>query len=818
MGAILPCVSGEELAAARGGRSSLPLRWAGVIAVVWVVLAGLGSLAPALARGSALGTYDIAAAYGIGRSSATPYNVIASDQVQQSAPWAALDWTEVHGGHLPLWNPYNAMGTPLLADFQSAGLSLPMLVAYAMPRRFAYDVTVIVKLIIAGTGLVFASRVLRLGWVAAAFAGTVGELSGSFSGWLGWPMAGVICWTGWVLGAGLLLAGGRRPRAALPLLAGAVAFAVYGGHPESVVLLAVTVTFPVVVALVAGVRRDGVAAGTRRLAALAGALLAGAALCAPLLLTGAQALHGSVHQARTGSAAFPLRILSGLIFSGYWGYPIRTSQYFGLSNYYETASFVGITALVLAAVGLLRRGRRPLVLGVGLSALVLGGILFAEPITRLVVALPAGKLIIWSRGLIPFDLVVALLAGVGLDAVLTGGRERATARLLALGAVAGAAVLAVYGYHDAHHPPAPAVAAHIRAASFAWPAIQAGVLLAAAPLVLAASRAGPRARPRAVTTAAARVGVAAVVASEVGFLLLGTPRLWSTSRTAFAVTPAIARLQATVGDQRVGFRCPNATQFADIGILPEANAAYGVAEAEMYDAVLPLSYLRTYARLTHTPAPPPNSGNFCVPVTTAAVGRAYGIEYVLEARGAPAPAGAVAVGRVGNEYLWRVPGASVVSVQPASAPLDAPSATPVAFGEKDPARLTLHLDAAAPSRLELHIGAYPGWHARIDGRPLRLRPLHGQQLQALVPAGRHTVVVTYRPSTLVVGLWLAAAAAVALVAGEIAAALLPGRRRRRRADRRLGAPSEASAAGEASRRPLTSLGERAWRNRQTRQV
>ena len=790
--------AGRDRPGARG-------RLAGLAAVVWVVLVGLASLAPALAHGPELGSFRVTRNFGMEAHVGlpAPYNPVASDQVQQTAPWVALDWTEVHEGHLPLWNPYSAMGTPLLFDFQSAGLSLPAIVSYAFPRRLSYDVLVIVKLLIAGTGLLFAARVMRLRWSAGALAASIGELSGSFSGWLGWPMDGVACWTGWVLGAGLLLAEGRRRRIALPLLAFSLAGAVYGGHPELLVITAVAVTVPVLVTLVASAWRHGHRALLGRLAGLSGAALAGAALGMPLLLPGAQLLGGSVHVSRHPYYGLPVATAVNLVFSGWSGYPLRGSEYFGFADYYETAAFVGLAALALVVLGLLRGWRRPGVAGLGLTAVLLGAIVWWGRMARLIDALPGIRLILWSRSLIPLDLLLGLLAGVGLDVVLdavgirpaalrqldgrasgdrTGGppsgepvpggghrrprheaQRRTTAWCFAGLAVAAAGVLAVFGYHEAVAPP-PGLAATIRDRSFVWPAAQAAALLLAAATLVRSTRQRSRGarRGRVRSQVLAATGVFLVVVTEIGFLLLGTPELWGSSTTGFHPTPAVTRLATIVGDQRVGFDCPDATQFADLGILPEANAAYGIAEAEMYDAILPLRYLSIYARLSRTPVAPPNSGNFCVPVTSAAIARDYGIEYLLKASGVAAPPGAVAVGTVGDEELWRVPGASVVTLQPIRAPLDDPAATAVGLSEADPARLSLHLDPPTASRLELHIGDFPGWSARIGGRRLPLRSLFGDELQATVPAGVHTVVVTYRPRRWVEGTWAAIAALVAL--------------------------------------------------------
>jgi len=796
-----------------------------------VVLLGLASLAPALAHGSKLGSFGVVRSYGIEATAGrpAPYDPVASDQVQQDAPWSELDWTEVHEGHLPLWNPYSAMGTPLLFNFQSAGLSLPAIVSYAFPRRFAYDVVVFMKLVIAGTGLLFAARVLGVRWRSAAFAASVGELSGSFSGWLGWPMDGVACWTGWVLGAGLLLAEGRRRRVALPLLAFSLAGAIYGGHPELLVITSVAVSVAVVVSVVASSSRRGVRTLLARIGTLAGGVALGAALGLPLILPGAQLLAGSVHVERGGYYGLPVRTAVDLIFSGWSGYPVRTSEYFGFSDYFETAAFVGLAAVVLVVLGLLRRWRRPGVAGVGLSAVVLGCIVWWGRVASWIDRLPGARLILWSRCLIPLDLMLALLAGVGLDALLSclaprnvlrspasaggpadavalaGGRAgdaarsegpaipaprvggstsgyaagrrgaRVTARWFAILAVLGAVVLAALGYHELVAPPGGAARA-IRDRSFAWPAAQAATLLVAAAALLVSTH---RSRSAAVHRRRSPLGVAGagtalMVAAEIGFLLFGTPRLWSSSHTGFAPTPAVARLASIVGDRRVGFDCPDATHFADLGILPEANAVYGIAEAEMYDAVLPLRYLSIYARLSHSAPAPANSGNFCVPVTSAAIARDYGISYVLEAAGSAGLPGGVRVGTVGGEQLWRVPGASVVTLQPLRAALDDTSATAVRVSEADPARLTLHVDPSSPARLELHIGAFPGWSARLDGRRLPLRSLYGDELQATVPAGAHTVVLTYRPRRWVEGTWAALAALVALAG--LAAGATPRRR------------------------------------------
>ena len=230
-----------------------------VIGVALLVGFAFLYIAPALRHGTSLGPFDFLSTFGLTATpNVKPYNLVALDQILQGQPWTALDWTQVHSAHLPLWNPYSAMGTPLAFNFQSAPFSLPALVGYLVPVRYAYTVGVLVKMIVAGTGVMFLCRVLRLSNLASVFAGAVFELSGAFTGWLGWPQATAMSFLGWVIAATVLLLE-RRPgqsRAqAVALLALALALSIYAGHPESMVMIFGAVAVVALVYLAAAVVR-----------------------------------------------------------------------------------------------------------------------------------------------------------------------------------------------------------------------------------------------------------------------------------------------------------------------------------------------------------------------------------------------------------------------------------------------------------------------------------------------------------------------------------------------------------------------------------
>ena len=145
----------------------------------------------------------------------------------------------------------------------------------------------------------------------------------------------------------------------------------------------------------------------------------------------------------------------------------------------------------------------------------------------------------------------------------------------------------------------------------------------------------------------------------------------------------------------------------------------------------------------------------------------------------PGPTGSVLVGKIGDEVLYRIPGASPATITPASStgtpPDDAPE-VPVHVSHPDPAAWSMEVRSTKPQVLRLRLTDVPGWHATIDGKALPLQPFAGVMLQARVPAGSHRIELQYWPSSFSVGMVLAAGAVFGLLAAPVVAWL---RRRRR---------------------------------------
>lgn len=744
-------------------RAVLSGHLAGLLAFLWFLVVGLAFLAPALWRGVHLGPYDLLGTFGLGTIAGTqPHNVVSSDQIDQMAPWATLAWHQVHSGHLPLWNPYSAMGLPLAFNFQSATFSLPLLVGYLFPSGVVYTVALVVKLVIAGTGVFFLSRVLGTGAGAATFAGTVFELSGAFTGWLGWPQSGTFCWLGWLLGAGILVLRTRR-WSVMALFAVSLAFATYGGHPEALAISLVVVGIVLAAVLVSNIVTSRNWRPIRSIGHMAVASLLGLALASPLLLPGAQLISRSVRSGSGGSYVLPTGSALNFAFAGYYGFPILHSQYFGPFNYYESACYVGLIVLVLALVALWYRWRRIEVTAMAALTLGLGLIVFTIPGAKWVVRLPGLHQIIWTRAVVPMDALLAVLAGFGLQAVLDdGGRRRLQWRLAVVVGLAAVAMGVVYLH--SHSQSLSAAQAAIRRHSFLWPSLSALALVVVALALPLATRARGRHKEgrngRAVVVAAAWL----LAGVELAFLLTASPQLESSSSSGFVPTAAETRLLQIVGTARVGFSsCTSLTAPPSLGILPEANAAYGLAEVAAYDPILPKKYLSTWSRASGV-ASVPTEGGFCPSMSSGSLARQFGVSYLLTPAGAPAPSGTILVGTVGGEGLYRVPGAGIVTVVPDTAgPATTGSAVPIGYAGTG--TITFAVDATGPSTLRIHVTDLPGWSATVDGHPLALHNFDDIMMAATVGPGHHQITLRYWPRAFTVGLVLAALALCVVVLG-----------------------------------------------------
>ncbi|MBK8031949.1 MAG: YfhO family protein [Chloroflexi bacterium] len=151
----------------------------------------------------------------------------------QFYPWRHLAAELLRDGILPLWNPYNGAGAPLLANYQSALLYPPSWISFVLPLEWTMSLTAVVHLWIAGwgmwrlTGRLGASDLGR-GVSMFAFALTNYLVARLFT----FPIIEAAAWLPWIAWAalGVLTTGKRRQVVWLALFA---ALQLLAGHAQT---------------------------------------------------------------------------------------------------------------------------------------------------------------------------------------------------------------------------------------------------------------------------------------------------------------------------------------------------------------------------------------------------------------------------------------------------------------------------------------------------------------------------------------------------------------------------------------------------------
>ena len=546
-----------------------------------------------------------------------PENGLLGDPVWQMHPWLEWNRAQLSRGDLPVWNPYNGGGTPHLGNLVSAVLSPFTVPFYVLDFRVALVLAAALKLLVLGLFTYLFLRRIGL----THLAGLVGSVAFAFSAyhvlWLNWPHPGSVL----VLPAGLWCAevalratAPGRARVAWAGYALAVAASILAGHPETVFFAWGLLLVYVPLRLLLARDMEGRRAQVGHFAA---ATVLGVTLTAVQLLPFAEYLESSTAYAQGATRAashYNVRLSVLHAFPDLFGAPAH--RYYDpdhlagslippegkppSSNYNEAVSFyVGLTALLLAGLGLVSVLRRPSFPLVFLAASAGLWVVYAYDlggVNRLLATLPLVELNAINRTHPVWGFAVSCLAAAGVDLLAAPGRHHRPRALAVVSAgLAGlgvAVVLADLTRRDALRPRSLAAGAlaraqvgqHLRfvAATFAVS------LLALALLALAGSR------RRRVLRALAGAGLVGAVFAQGGWLLRDhNPTV---ARRYFYPEPAaLAAVRSAAGGDQV---LPAA------GLLPpDANLWYRLRIPSSYDGLGVYAYDRLQHRLESLPLP-----------------------------------------------------------------------------------------------------------------------------------------------------------------------------------------------------------------------
>ncbi|MCL4545390.1 MAG: oligosaccharide flippase family protein [Chloroflexi bacterium] len=444
----------------------------------------------------------------------TPHNALISDMILQNFGWKRFLSSQLLQGKLPLWNPYLLGGAPFLAAGQYQALYPLGFWFLILPVAFAYAPYTVTQLGLAEVFTYVYLRVIGEGRLGAALGGVVFGLCSSVLTSVLWPqMVGAMIWLPAILACIELTvravsstgqeARGRALRIAVAVALGAVAIGlqIFAGHLE----ISFYVLFTCVVYSLW--RLGGLVLGRlpwRSVFATALWLLAlgviGLGLAAVQLLPFTEEISrnfraNSVTLADVRGWALPLRQVvtffipdfygnptvhhylnlfswhwenPGTSFAGKTAWPPLTS-FWGIKNYVEAASYVGIIPLLLIPLSLgLRRNRWSYFFG--LMALLSLLLAFGSPLYALFFRFVPGFTQVHTafRWVYIWSFCGAVLAGMGLNVLIEGVTSRLSMRLLqfyglviALAAVVG--LLAAAGSFALKHKIAAVLQAHLAA-------------------------------------------------------------------------------------------------------------------------------------------------------------------------------------------------------------------------------------------------------------------------------------------------------------------------------------------------------------------
>jgi len=360
---------------------------------------------------------------------------------------------ELREGRLPVWDPHSMCGFPLLAGLQFAALSpLSWTVAVLGPGRFC-TLTVLVSMVLAGSfSFGWLRRGLRLGDGGALVGAVVVLCSGYFLVRVYAGHLSQIATFPWMLAVlwrvERLLSAPTLRRVAL--LGGSYAMVVLAGYPQFLVfVLYLTAARLGLHAVGAGQDRRSrfAAVGGVACAGLLGMLLAAPQLLATMeILPQTQRASSDTYAFATSYSLAPENLLT-LLAPTLFGDEIGV-RYWGRAFQWEVCGFVGIGALVLAALGAGgSHAQRKLWIGVTLLALLLALGRFT-PIFRAAFEILPGVRQFRAPGryLSLWTVSVSALAAMGFDRWWKDGEgmRRTTFRLGAVcAALAGGVLLLV---------------------------------------------------------------------------------------------------------------------------------------------------------------------------------------------------------------------------------------------------------------------------------------------------------------------------------------------------------------------------------------
>lgn len=374
-----------------------------------------------------------------------PSNPLLSDQVLQFYPWMKYSVSLIKEGILPLWNPYSASGTPFIANYQSAFFYPFNLIFYLVPIKYAFGIAAIVKLFIAGFSTYLLAREFSVSKTGSLFSAVVFMFSGFLVVWVSPPITNAAIWLPLVF---LLVELSIKKREVIYfiLLSFVIAIQYFGGHIETSFHILLVVCFFILfrvwnfsmssfVSSLSSPRgspskffegRPWRSPKFKLLAAIFLFIFLGTTLAAVQIVPFLEYLKLSWSLAsrinlKSNPYFLPGRTAVTLLVPKFYGNPVM-NNFWGTGNnvnFAETTGYVGILSLFFVFIAIVFKRRNKEVMFFSfLTAFSLAMVYRAPLFYDIITSLPGFKVSSNSRFLLMHTFSVAILSGIGIDAVL----------------------------------------------------------------------------------------------------------------------------------------------------------------------------------------------------------------------------------------------------------------------------------------------------------------------------------------------------------------------------------------------------------------
>lgn len=649
-------------------------------------------------------------------------NFLITDPIRQQFVWKKLAIEELKQGHIPWWNPYVLSGTPLLATMQ-AGVFYPLnLIFWLADFTSAWTIFIMSQSILGATFFYWFMRSHKIHPLSASFGALSFIFSGFFTVWLEWGNIGhIVLWLPLLLlSIDKIITKGTWRWHAIFLIALISQF--FAGHLQiSFYVLLFTISY-------LAYRLIHIQSTRRRkllplfLAHFSWFIIITAIQWVP---TGEFILLSARDVDQTNSLTrpdwfLPWQHLAQVVAPDFFGNP-ATLNYWGIWNYAEFVSYVGLIPFLLALMAVVKQ-THPLSRFFALSLLL--GLVFAlpTPVAKLpfILNLPFISQAQPSRIVVLVAFSLSVLASIGFDTFLKTGHKK---RLwLAVGIVfisIGSLWVTTFMLEEEQR--------HISQRNLILPSTLwiATVLL----LGLIELKRNLLVTHKKISMNIGIVGIIALTSFDLlRFATKFTP--FSPPTYLYPETKTIAFLKND----------PDTFRFMSLDrrlLPPNVSLAYNLQTIEGYDPL----YLKSYAALiteleTGSKTPPLSFNRIITPTNTKSpLINELNVKYILSLENIDSPMLEL-VHQEGETRLYRnpsaLPRARIIS-----------GTGEVAITKYSPNEVSLVVQAQTEVSIELADMMYPGWWAKVDGQIQEIETSpRGFRTLTLTP-GEHQVLFFY---------------------------------------------------------------------------